>query len=243
AAAQGGAFYVSGLSQPSFSAAPSVYALKDATASIVANAGTAAGASGDVAFSTDGVAVFGYADAADQYRNRLFALAPAAYAAPAAPVDFTAHARLELGETFDTATFGKGVAVLRGVQDKDTYVTTYSDVVRLELAAPAATATAVTPGAPVTVLRFVDACTTVSLESGMGADLLVRVGDKNGKRLLRLAQQQGAAGRTASAAADCASATYDAQLGTLQLEPGFAVAQSAPLPEGVGAVTAVPVQP
>jgi hypothetical protein len=243
AAAWAGTFYVSGLSEPSFTAAPSVYALKDGAASIVADAGAAAGASGDVAFTSGGVAVFGYADAADDFRNKLFALAPSSLAAPTAPVDFTAQAKLELGETFSTMAFGNGVAVLRGVQDKTTFETAYSDVVRVELAPPATASAAVSPGSPVTVLRFVDACTTVSLESAMGTDLLVRVSDKNGKRLLRLAQRPGAAGRSATPAADCATATYDAQLGTLQLEPGFSVAESAGLPEGVGAVTAVPVAP
>ena len=58
---------------------------------------------------------------------------------------------------------------------------------------------------------------------------------------MRIAKKDGAPGRSATAAADCASASYDPQLGTLQLEPGFEVVDSAAVPEGVGEITAVPV--
>jgi hypothetical protein len=37
----------------------------------------------------------------------------------------------------------------------------------------------------------------------------------------------------------CADLSHDAQLGTLQLQPGFSVVESAPLPEHIGAITAV----
>jgi hypothetical protein len=72
----------------------------------------------------------------------------------------------------------------------------------------------------------------------------VRVSDQDGesRRLVRLTRSN-AAGSTRAPAADCATAQRDPVLGTLQLEAGFSVVDSAALPEGVGAVTAIPVAP
>jgi hypothetical protein len=238
ATAHAGTFYVSALKAPSFSAGAAVYALKDTTASIVADTGSTASASGQVAIATHGAAAFGFADPSANYVNRLFTLAPTAYAAPASPVDLTTQTSLELGETFEAATFGTGIAVLRGTQNPSTFARTYSDVVRVELSATGAAS------APATVLRFVDQCSRVSLESPMGENLLVRITDHEGKnaKLVRIGRSSlGTVVRTP--AADCATAQRDPVLGTLQLEPGFGVVDSTALPEGVGAVTAVPTAP
>ena len=238
-----GVLLVNGTRSPSLSAGAAVWALRgEGAPAVTAHTGTAASASGPVAVATNGSAVFGYADPADGYRTRLFALPAAAYAASnPEPTDVGGGTELALGETFDVAAFGPGVAVLRGTQDPKTYARTYADVVRVELAGGAAA----TPGAPVAVLRFVDQCSRVSLEAPMGQDLLVRVSDHAGKerRLVRLTRRDGATPPARTAAADCATAARDAALHTLELQPGFAVVDSTALPDGVGAVTVVPEAP
>ncbi|MBF5046273.1 hypothetical protein FGE12_27905 [Aggregicoccus sp. 17bor-14] len=234
-----GTFYVSGLQGASFSSGSAVYALRDQTPQLVM-VGSQDSASGPLAIATNGAAVFGYADASANYENVLPLVAPSLYGPDKAAVT-SFSGPLGLSGVFDIAGFRDGIAALQGSQDPQTFKRHYDGVVRVPLKVEGDLVK--TSGLTALVLRFADQCSRVSLEGSMGDDLLVRISDPQGKdaHLVRIAIKKDAKNPTRSAATDCATAQRDPVLGTLELQTGFVVESSAALPEGVGAVTAVPV--
>lgn len=239
ASGHAGVFYVNALEVAGGGqAGTDVFALgEDATAKVVGTTGES-DASGSTALARNGVGVFGWADSS--WTTHLVALTPAQLTAARAGAPVSLPGRQELPgatEADGLETFGNGVAVLRGDYDASwSYVV--ADVQRVELGLSADGAS-VTVGTPATVLRVVDACTRVALAGSVDDDLLLRVQDAAGTRLVRV--QQGGSGdapAAGDAGAACPTGTGRA-LGTLVLEKGFSVAASVPLADGVSQVAVV----
>jgi hypothetical protein len=178
-----------------------VYALKTGSTpyqtSKLATFPEAGVSSGFTAVASNGVAVLGYSKFNLENftnTNKLRAVAPAVYT-PA----FTSGTTLALSDTnapeihasielFSIAGFGNGVALHRGFYDTSFNAFT-RDVSRIELAVNALNPASVTAGALTSVLTTPNTCTNVVSMTPMGADLLVGVKDKNGRRLVRLQKQ------------------------------------------------------
>ncbi|HEX8824218.1 MAG TPA: hypothetical protein VF794_30135 [Archangium sp.] len=142
--------------------------------------------SGYTAVATNGVAVLGYSDSA--FTNHLRAMAPALYT-PAlsggttlALSDSNAP-EIYSGDLAEITAFGEGVALHR------TNFPNTRDVSRIALTVGGTDAKVVTAGTLESVLTTSNTCTNVVTMSPLGADLLVGVKDKNGRRLVRLQVQ------------------------------------------------------
>ncbi|MCY1082058.1 hypothetical protein [Archangium lansingense] len=153
-------------------------------------------ASGYTALASNNVAVLGYSDTDQGYANFLRAVAPATYT-PAfsggttlalsdanAPSIYASseHPEASLAEIDG---FGEGVAIRRSVYDSSFNEFTH-DVSRISLTVGGITPGTVTAGDFSPVLTTSNRCTSVVLMAPMGADLLVGVKDKNGRRIVRL---------------------------------------------------------
>jgi hypothetical protein len=145
--------------------------------------------SGLTAVSSNNVAVLGYSDPAKNYVNSLRAVAPAVYT-PA----LTGGTTLALSDTnapeiysgtdlAEVTAFGEGVALHRTVFPNT------RDVSRIELTLDGIDPNSVIAGPLTPVLTTSNTCTNVVLITPMGADLLVGVKDKNGRRLVHLRKQ------------------------------------------------------
>jgi hypothetical protein len=192
AAAVSGTFLINGTGLGNFEGT-AVYAMKvgspNFTLSTLATFPNPTAASGYSAVSSNGVAVLGYSA---YPKNTLHAVPPSVYTAA-----LSSRTSFALGDwpevysgedLFAAAGFGSGVALHRGSFDPETFAPLTKDVVRRELTLGGNPET-VTVGAPTSVLTTRNTCTQVDLVTSMGADLLVGVADKNGRRLVRLQKQ------------------------------------------------------
>ena len=151
--------------------------------------------SGYTAVTSDNIAVLGYAasdaSTSDPFDtiNYLTAVAPAVYTpAISGGTTFvlTNPNAIEIyakGDLQGVAGFGTGVALHRGT------FTATKDISRIELTVGGITPSTVTAGDLTSVLTTSNTCTNVVGMTPMGADLLVGVADKNGRRLVRLQQR------------------------------------------------------
>ncbi|GEN07050.1 hypothetical protein SAMN05443572_104324 [Myxococcus fulvus] len=142
--------------------------------------------SGFTAVTDTGVAALGYFD--QNFVNVLHGVAPATLATAitsGTPLDLGTQAKVDVGSDFnDVAAFGGGVVLNRGAYAPPDYDFVATDVSRYALSVGANDA--VTVGARVPVLTYVNQCTTVRMLKALGSDVLVGVSDRNGRRLVRL---------------------------------------------------------
>ncbi|MBZ4396219.1 hypothetical protein K8625_10945 [Myxococcus sp. AS-1-15] len=142
--------------------------------------------SGFTAVTDTGVAALGYFD--QNFVNVLHGVAPTTLATAitsGTPLDLGTQAKVDVGSDFnDVAAFGGGVVLNRGAYAPPDYDFVATDVSRYALSVGANDA--VTVGARVPVLTYVNQCTTVRMLKALGSDVLVGVSDRNGRRLVRL---------------------------------------------------------
>ncbi|MBU8895598.1 hypothetical protein DRW03_13730 [Corallococcus sp. H22C18031201] len=193
AAATPDVFLINGGGLAAVSGGLGVYALetsqKPPRAVKVVEFPSAVGGSGFTAVADNGIAMLGFSDK-DTYANVAYAVSPTKLAearTSGKPVTLTAEPKIDVGSDFaSAASFGSGVAVLRGGWGAHGYEGT--DVSRIPLL-PGLTGNApVSVGARSAVLVFPNQCTSVSLLSSIGSDLLVGLQDKHGSRLVRIHQ-------------------------------------------------------
>ncbi|WP_207057705.1 hypothetical protein [Corallococcus macrosporus] len=153
------------------------------------------GTSGLSAYSTNSIAVFGYAKTGAQagdFVNVAHAVGNAKLTQAVAdrtPVVLADEPAVDVGSDFNAAAaFGNGVAMARGANSAGVFDVT--DVSRFSLTPGLAGNQPVSVGAREPVLTAADACTSVDLLSSLGSDLLVGVTDSNGRRLVRIRQGQ-----------------------------------------------------
>jgi hypothetical protein len=143
-----------------------------------------AGGSGFTAVSDNGVAALGYSDAS--YTNKLHAVPPVLMESTigsGTPLTLTDQPEVAVGSNFTgLSPFGNGVAVLRGG------FTSSTDVSRFAFSFGIAGPQSVVVEERVPVLTFVNQCTSVELLAPLGADLLVGLNDRGGRRLVRIRQ-------------------------------------------------------
>ncbi|MGE6758657.1 hypothetical protein ACQKGO_11630 [Corallococcus interemptor] len=166
----------------------SVYALKTGAAPFTAlKVGTFPennNGGGAISVSSNGVAMLSYLASSDG-RYHGHAVAPAVM--DQALDTGTPFAVADAPEAFSflgpVSAMGDGVAVLRGGDTPPDFA--FTDVSRFPFTVTNAGAS-VTVGAPESVLVFPNQCTLVTTMVPMGSDLLVKVQDKNGARLVRI---------------------------------------------------------
>jgi hypothetical protein len=196
AAGAGDAFFINGGGLDTLSEGLGVYALVTSAKPYVAVKvvdfpAQGVGASGFSAYTDNGIAVFGYAQAGT-FVNVAHAVGNAKLAQAVAdrtPVALANEPAVDVGSDFNAATaFGNGVAVTRGGYGATGFDVT--DVSRFSLVPGLGGNQPVSVGAREPVLTAANACTTVDLLSSLGSDLLVGVTDANGRRLVRIRQGQ-----------------------------------------------------
>ncbi|MGE6758663.1 hypothetical protein ACQKGO_11660 [Corallococcus interemptor] len=143
--------------------------------------------SASVSVSTHGALMVSYYDALSNRKARVVPPATLAQALTSGtPFSLADAPVMDVGPRFSFPTgHGEGVAVLRRFVPGPGFPVTDSDISRFPITVTNAGAT-VTVGSRQPILVFPDRCTRVMDLSAIGPDLLVRVEDKNGRRLVRI---------------------------------------------------------
>ena len=144
--------------------------------------------SGYTAVTANGVFLLGYFDGTD-FKNHVRAVPPSLSAAALTGRSsfalLAASEVLTADDALDFATVGNDAVVVRGGYDSN-FASYTTRVERLPLTLSGSGTQTVTAGAPVTLLEATSQCTSVSFIVGSGAQVLVGLTDRNGRRVLRV---------------------------------------------------------
>lgn len=143
--------------------------------------------SGYTGVTANGVFLLGYFDGSD-FKNHVRAVTPS-LSAPALTGRSSfallgAAEVLAADDSLDFATVGDDAVVVRGGYDAVTFAAFTTRVERLPLTLSGSGTQTVTAGAPVTLLEATHRCTSVSFVVGSGAQVLVGLTDRNGRRVV-----------------------------------------------------------